>query len=79
MADFLNKFVYLEVFDQNRARPFRHKCAKVTSFSETHIGIFDTFDGKPYFYRLADVIKIELSTKDPAEYKEKKVEERMRK
>lgn len=63
MKEFLNKYVYITI--QKPERIMQHKCAKVTAISETHISLFDTFDNKPYFYRILDIIEIKLSNKIP--------------
>lgn len=76
MNEFLNKYVYITVQksevnpDGNSDEPkklMQHKCALVTTISKTHISLFDTYDDKPYMYRIVDVVEIKLSNKDPGE------------
>ncbi len=65
MKEFLNKYVYI-IIDKVDIK-MRHVCAKVTGITPTHISLFDTFDNKPYMHRIADIITIELSKKNPGE------------
>ncbi len=67
MKEFLNEYVFIEVQKPNRI--MRHKCALVKNISDTHISLLDTFDNKPYFYRIIDIIEIKLSNKNPNEMK----------
>ena len=65
MEEFLNKWIFLEIkLSDDGGKSFRHKCAKCTAITPTHISLWDSFDGRPYFYRIEDIIKIEL-TRNP--------------
>jgi len=63
MKEFLGKYVYITI--QKPEKVMQHKCAKVTTITNTHISLFDTFDNNPYCYRKCDVIEIKLSNKSP--------------
>ena len=65
MKEFLGKYVFITI--QKEDKVMRHKCAKVTEISDTHISLLDTFDDKPYFYRIIDIIEIKLSNRNPEE------------
>jgi len=66
MKQFLHKFVFISI--QKEKKIMRHKCAKVTDISDTHISLLDTFDNEPYFYRIIDIIEIKLSKKNPNKF-----------
>jgi len=63
MKEFLNKYIFIRANTLNKI--MIHKCALVTSITETHVSILDDFDNSPYFYRISDVIEIKLSNKTP--------------
>ena len=65
--EFLAKYIYLAV--KSDAGIFFHKCALLNGLTDTHITILDAFNGKPYFYKISNIEKIELSKKDPEEVK----------
>ena len=61
MKEFLDKYIFIRV--QTSEKIMLHKCAKVSTITDTHISIFDTFDNQPYLYCIKDVIEIKLSNK----------------
>ena len=63
MKEFLDKYIFIIV--ETESKTMRHKCALVTEITNTHISIFDTFDNKPYLYRIDEVKEIKLSNKNP--------------
>ena len=65
MKEFLNKYIFISVKVEDRFR--RHKCALVTNISDTHISFIDSFNDKPYFYRICDIVEIKLSNKNPGD------------
>jgi hypothetical protein len=65
MKEFLDKYIFIIV--ETESGTMRHKCALVTDISDTHISLFDTFDDKPYLYRIIDIIEIKLSNRNPEE------------
>jgi len=61
MKEFLSKYIFIRV--ETSEKVMMHKCALLNNISDTHISILDTFDNKPYLYRIKDVIEIKLSNK----------------
>lgn len=61
MKEFLGKYIFIRVDTSEKV--MMHKCALLNTIFNTHISILDTFDNKPYFYRIVDVIEIKLSNK----------------